>query len=302
MVDVKRGFEISWVRIWVGSTCAIIGLAGCAHTGAMSLRSEDQVRHAGANGRLNNVSDEAKGEVAARATTASSAASSQVNSADQEAFGESDEPSLQPQEEAEPSAGELLEFAFEQFHLNRNRAAADGFLAALATGLLNDAGRAIAYWHIYASTRILGRGDESNEALLSFVTIGEDMLADVRSQKSDTKAAGWNDTEDFVVRFDLARRVSHARAALAAAWSHRAPHFGRSADTPIGVQSFLELDYFLDLAPVCGQASSRLYEGRVDESPSSAQGSLIGENDDMVQVRCDRGQEHTRFFFRLEMP
>ena len=142
------------------------------------------------------------------------------------------------------AAGDLLEKAL--FHLKASdaRSAADAFQAAIDTGYLSNAGRALAYWYIHLSEQTLGGKDESAEALLSFVVLAEDLLHE-RIEDDPTGA------ESFIAQFDLERRLALARAALSVSWSGRAKSFGRSRDNPIPVHDNTELNYYVELTAPC---------------------------------------------------
>ncbi len=158
----------------------------------------------------------------------------------------------------EVPAGVLLERAFVYFHHDRPQAAANAFRAAIATGNLNDAGRTLAYWHIFLCESRLRNEDVGTEALASFVVVAEDVL-DAR----DSTRYAVTTTGDFVDRFDLASRVARARGLLSATWARRVPAFGRTADNPVPVHNDAEGEFFLRYAPPCGEADERQVQRQI---------------------------------------
>jgi hypothetical protein len=146
------------------------------------------------------------------------------------------------------SAGALLERGFMHFHQNRPEAAAVAFSGAIATGNLNDAGRALAYWHIAEARRRLDDEDLAAEALSSFAIAAQDVI-DVRGERRfavDTKG-------DFVDNFRLESRIAEARGYVQAIWARRAPYFGRSLDNPVLAETAEEAEFFLRFATACSQ-------------------------------------------------
>ena len=143
-------------------------------------------------------------------------------------------------------ASSLLERAFVAFQLGRDRRASDSFGAAINTGSLNDAGRALAYWHIAIAERRLGNEDASADALWSFIFVAQDIL-DVR----DVHPYSVDENGDFVEHFNLEGRQAEAKGFLSAIWAKRVEDFGHSMDAPVVVMSELEGDAFINFAPPC---------------------------------------------------
>ncbi|MBI5508181.1 MAG: hypothetical protein HY903_05460 [Deltaproteobacteria bacterium] len=150
------------------------------------------------------------------------------------------------------SASDLLEHAFLSFTVGRDQAASRSFAAAIATGDLNDAGRALAYWHIATSERRLDNEDASAEALMSFIVVGQDVL-DARATRPYTL----DGRSDFVENFNLESRLAEAKGYLAAAWARRVSDFGHSLDEPVVVASELEAEAILAFAPPCEDEADR---------------------------------------------
>jgi hypothetical protein len=185
------------------------------------------------------------------------------------------------------SAGALLRRAFDFFKRDDNAAAANAFRAAIATGSLNDAGRALAYWHVYVCEQSLTHNDRAADALSSFVVVAQDVL-EIREHLRYAE----DDSGDFVDRFDLKRRLARARAMLSVAWAGETSGFGRSAEAPVPVHSSAEMNYFLELAPPCARAQDR----RIQSSPKNAPGaSNVAE----VNLSCEGSQGQASYFFQV---
>jgi hypothetical protein len=200
-------------------------------------------------------------------------------------------PSIQPSNDAvevDESAAGLLERAFVHFQQDRHAAAAQSFRAAIATGNLNDAGRALAYWHIFLTESMLDHRDDGAEALSSFVVVGQDVVDARNTMRYAVTSSG-----DFIERFDLSNRLSRARALLSAAWADRVPAFGRSADEPVPIFDETELDYFLASVDTCVNASDRVV---TRESLAQTQPRTI----ERAVVRC-HGRT-TEYFIELVQP
>jgi len=148
--------------------------------------------------------------------------------------------------------GALLEQGLVMFRRGHYTDAETSFTAAIGTGRLNDAGRALAYWHIFVSERHRGRIDHSTDALSSFVILAEEILEARRSVRYAVDSEG-----DFVDRFMLPERLDRARAIISATWANRALGFGRSQTLPVPIRSPAEQEYFLQLTAPCSAAADR---------------------------------------------
>ncbi len=163
-------------------------------------------------------------------------------------------PKVEPIEPAEPiesmhparAAGVLLERAIVAFRAGELGNASDDFTRAIRTGRLNDAGRSLAYWHVFLAEKQMGNTSVSSDALSSFVVVAADLVAD--------RAGG---VEDFVVRFDLRGKLARARATLSANWANRSPVFGRTQASAVPVRSAQEMHYFLALVSPCPSLRSQ---------------------------------------------
>lgn len=188
-----------------------------------------------------------------------------------------------PDEDA--SAAELLQRGFAYFRDDKPALAGASFRAAIATGSLNDAGRALAYWHVYLAERTQGHTELGADALASFLAAGQEVM-DARESPLFSTQGG----SDFVERFDLDRRMTRARALLSAVWAARIATFGRSADRPVPVRSDAEVDDFLEHAPPCAGAPDR----QLSRQPAVGEGDTTLEH---VTLRCHEKRDSTDYWF-----
>jgi hypothetical protein len=148
-----------------------------------------------------------------------------------------------PVADEELSASQHLEQGFSFYAYNQCDQAAAHFKAAITTGNLNDAGRALAYWHIADCMRKNDNVDNACEAYSSFVIVAQDIL-DVRDYRQYAVAEG----ADFVQHFNLFMKMAEAKAYIHSVWAARNDHYGRSQDTPIIMHSVKEVEYFTEFA------------------------------------------------------
>lgn len=114
------------------------------------------------------------------------------------------------------TASEFLELAFMQYHRALWKEAADTFTLAVGTGNLNDAGRALAYWHIAECYLNLRNEDEAAEAYLAFTLVAKDIL-DIREKRKYAVT----DQGDFVQHFKLEKRMNDAVDYINDLWRSR---------------------------------------------------------------------------------
>ncbi len=145
-----------------------------------------------------------------------------------------------PPEEA--SAGELLERGFTLFHMGMFALSSQSFTLAIGTGNLNDAGRALAYWHIAECQSRLDNKDNAADAFQSFLIVGQDIL-DIRENR---RFAVTNDM-DFVDHFQLKEKLGIARAYVSALWAARSDAYGRSLNNPVLARTIDEIATFVAL-------------------------------------------------------
>jgi len=175
------------------------------------------------------------------------------------------------------SAGAMLEKGFLYFHQDQPRDAADAFATAISTGNLNDAGRALAYWHIAESERRLHNEDRTAEALASFALVAQDVI-DVREQHRYAV----DEEGDFVEHFKLRQRVDEARGYLNAIWAQRAQSFGRTTENPVVMQTADEARYFIEFVSPCSGGPDRQVEREQLEDARSD-----GTRLERVNLFCD---------------
>ncbi len=183
------------------------------------------------------------------------------------------------------SAGVYLDNAFRAFRDSDFGRSAKLFRGALATGELNDAGRALAYWHIHLAERQQHRNDVSVEALSSFVIVANDILEDRIDHEYSIEGDG-----DFVERFQLEPRLAQARALISAAWAERVPKFGRTIENPVPVHDPIEAGYFMSFASGCDAQSPAAKSERRREPHSSGL--------ERVTLRCNAGATPTEYYFQ----
>ena len=195
--------------------------------------------------------------------------------------GTSDAADAADEDEHPGAAAAWLKRGFDLLRADQNVAAAHAFRAAIGTGNLNDAGRALGYWHVYLAEQGAGHSDPASDALASFIVVAEDILHVRRALRYAEDG-----DSDFVDRFDLKRRLARARAVLSATWATHASAFGRSRAHPVPVHNPAERDYFLEVASPCAQ---------VGAPPRSGQPSLLSDTE-QVELSCV-GVAPTRYFF-----
>ncbi len=185
-----------------------------------------------------------------------------------------------PEAGADESAGGLLERAFAQFNRDQYAASAKTFWRSIGTNNLNEAGRALAYWHIYLAEKRLSHEDKSTEALASFTTVAQELM-------ESRGASG-----DFIERFSLDARLSRARAILSATWAKRVPGYGRSAGEAVPVFDQVEADYFAEIAPPCASAKRR----QTDKHVMAGRG---GNELQRVTIFCDGQKSGTDYYLEI---
>lgn len=157
------------------------------------------------------------------------------------------------EQDPEPAASVLLEAGFAAFGLNKPQEALIAFRAAVATGVLSDAGRAVSYWHIAECERVLYHEDQMAEAFFTFAVVAQDII-------------GQGQQADFIAGFKLPLRLSMARAILNTVWVERSANYGRSIADAILVYDVAEFDYFVATVEPCATASDREVDRYVAET------------------------------------
>jgi hypothetical protein len=162
---------------------------------------------------------------------------------------------------------------------------------AIATQELNDAGRALAYWHIFGAEQNLGHVAAAHNALADFVVVASDLMAQAYGAKEMEGAE-----RTFIDQFDLPGRLARSRATLSLAWAARAPSYGRTVKTPVSVHSETEMRYFIDLAPPCAQAIDR----KISQRPLHINAS--GHPISQVTLHCAKMAQPIDYFFEVVLP
>jgi hypothetical protein len=183
------------------------------------------------------------------------------------------------------TASELLEVALGYLKSGQDAVAAEAFSRAIATGYLSDAGRSLAYWYIHLAHKSQGNQDASIDALASFVILAEDLMA---SRGAYQFAGGQPD--DFIMQFDLSRRLSLARAVMSSSWARRSSTFGRSPQHPVMVHDDIELAYFVELSSACTSGGHEMARQTLLVS-----GELIHQ----VTINCAPSTAAQHFYFEI---
>ncbi len=179
-------------------------------------------------------------------------------------------------EECNPEIGaaDYLEAGFEYIQKNAVKEATHSFGCAVSTGYLNDAGSALAYWHIAAGHSDLGHMDEACEAFTAFILYASDLLEE-RAERSN----------DFVTNFSLEEKLDQARATISVEWAKRSSYFGRSEDSPIPVHNEDEMQLFFSYLHDCFFKS-------FDRNPISE-----GSNIERILYECREDGGSEEYFF-----
>ncbi len=183
------------------------------------------------------------------------------------------------------TASELLEVALGFLKSGRDAVAAEAFSRAIATGYLSDAGRSLAYWYIHLAHKSQGNHDESIDALSSFVILAEDLMA----SRGAYQFAGAQ-PDDFIMQFDLSRRLSLARAVMSSSWAKRSSTFGRSPEHPVMVHDDIELAYFVELSSACTTGGHEMQRQTL-----LVGGELIHQ----VTIHCTPNTVGQNFYFEI---
>jgi hypothetical protein len=166
-------------------------------------------------------------------------------------------------------AGKYLGSGLSLYVQKQYQQASGVFQSAIETGDLNDAGRALAYWHIAQCWSHLDDKDLAAEAYHSFAFVAQDIL-DMREQRRFAVAA---DGRDFVSHFKVEKKLAEARAYVNAVWATRDSSYGRSLDDPVVANNTVEINAFVAVLMnfcegackrVCDLERVKLNEGTVE--------------------------------------
>lgn len=189
-------------------------------------------------------------------------------------------------EESGLSAGQWLDQAFSLWRDKQYGACTAALREALGSQELNDAGQAMAYWHIYLSEQAMDHQAAATNALADFVTVADAMVSGGPWGLPDTPEAA-----AFRQRFDLSGRLARARATLNLAWAKQVHRAGQSPAYPLLVFDKTEMSHFLELVPPCGQAHDRRVIS--EEHRSDPLGRLTTK----VTLRCHHVPKDMHYFF-----
>jgi len=184
----------------------------------------------------------------------------------------------------EQSAGQYLEHGMLAFSLRKWKDAIEAFESAIGTGNLNDAGRALSYWHIAQSYIGLSDEDGIMEALSSFILVSQDIL-DMRERRRYAVT----EEGDFVTHFGLVHKIAWARSSINFVWSTRSNVYGRSKENPILVRSIEELETFAGIVrnsckSECDFQRALLHEDGIPVEPRTEMITITGENSNKFVV------------------
>jgi tetratricopeptide (TPR) repeat protein len=104
------------------------------------------------------------------------------------------------------SPGDYLKLAFGYHTAKAYERSIENFENAIATGRLNNVGRAISYWHIGEAHERMERYELAAEAFFSFTVVAQEILESGEHQ------------DGFVKEFDLSRRIDVAVNYIDAIW------------------------------------------------------------------------------------
>lgn len=190
-------------------------------------------------------------------------------------------------------ASDYLALGLSFYNDDRRLDAIEAFSRALATGDLNNQGRALAYWHLFLSHREDALGTHGADALDSFVTVarllvqqsaeatdGEDLLEHVRA---------------FIERFELRDRLLLAEVTLEALWAHRDQHYGRTPDRPVMVGGGARAQrLFLHMyRPCVDEEASQAAKVSISRAAFLVHDTAIDE----AAIECPGESEPISFFF-----
>ena len=96
--------------------------------------------------------------------------------------------------------------------------------------------------------------------------------------------------DDFIMQFDLSRRLSLARAVMSSTWARRSSTFGRSPQHPVMVHDDIELAYFVELSSACMQGGHEMVRQTL-----LVEGELIHQ----VTIHCMPQTAALNFYFEM---
>ena len=151
-------------------------------------------------------------------------------------------------------ASDYLALGLTFYNGNQKLEAIEAFGKAIATGDLNNQGRALAYWHLFLSYRDESVTSHGADALSSFVTV-----ASLLVQQSQEGVDGEDLLEHvkvFIERFDLRDRLLLAEVTLEAIWAHKDEAYGRTPGRPVFLEGARAQRLFLHVFKPCTAQNS----------------------------------------------
>ncbi len=188
-------------------------------------------------------------------------------------------------------ASDYLALGLTFYNGNQKLEAIEAFNKAIATGDLNNQGRALAYWHLFLSYRDENVTSHGADALSSFVTVASLLMQ---------QAAEGVDGEDllehvkvFIERFDLRDRLLLAEVTLEAIWAHKDEAYGRSPMRPVLLQGARAQRLFLHVFKPCSTQNNDAASVRFSRAAYLVQDKSIDE----ATVECPDESSAQSFFF-----
>jgi len=111
---------------------------------------------------------------------------------------------------------ELMQIAFMQWERELWQEAATVFQIAINSGMLNDMGRVVCYWHIGQAFEKIGNIDQAAEAYFSFTMVAEDILFPTNWEHEPMPP-----NEEFIMGFGLREKLDYAAQYINLLWESR---------------------------------------------------------------------------------
>lgn len=188
-------------------------------------------------------------------------------------------------------ASDYLALGLTFYNGNQKLEAVEAFNKALATGDLNNQGRALAYWHLFLSYRDENASSHGADALSSFVTV-----ANLLMQQAQDGVDGEDLLEHvkvFIERFDLRDRLLLAEVTLEAIWAHKDSQYGRTPTRPVLLPGARAQRLFLHVFKPCAAATQESANVRF----SRAAYMIHDRSVDEATVECPDESSAKSFYF-----
>jgi hypothetical protein len=195
--------------------------------------------------------------------------------------------------DASSRASDYLAFGLTYFNGGQRLEAINAFSHAIATGDLNNQGRALAYWHLFLSHREESLDSHGAEALSSFVTIGR-MLQQQASEGYDGEDL-LEHVKSFIERFELNDRILLAEVTLEALWAKKDNNYGRTPERPVLLGSARAQRLFLNVFKPCVADDEQEQKARVRIARAAA--LVNNQIIDEATIQCPGAARNTSLFF-----